>query len=115
MEVTGRQVDVYRVSGAVDNCVNFRRFTATADTNMPVCLVVYRPFLYRRCAGEQQRWYCPCSCPGDLLPRRVLRESLQTTLISPTVRIGRILYSLLHTVPADRPMVLLSVLPTVFR
>jgi hypothetical protein len=44
MEVAGSQVDVYRVSEAVDNRVYFRRFSAAADTDMLVYLVAYSPF-----------------------------------------------------------------------
>jgi hypothetical protein len=44
MEVAGSQVDVYRVSEAVDNRENFRCFAASADTDILVYLMACRPF-----------------------------------------------------------------------
>ena len=44
MDIARRQVNVYRIAKTVNDCVNFRRFAASADSDMLLDLAAYRPF-----------------------------------------------------------------------
>ena len=44
VDIARRQVNVYRIAKTVNDCVNFRRFTASADPDVLLDLAAYRPF-----------------------------------------------------------------------